>query len=54
VARHRRDLAWEGCLNVRDLGGHPIQDGGETRYGRVVRADGVRRLTDDGWKAVAD
>jgi protein-tyrosine phosphatase len=54
VARHRRDLDWEGCLNVRDLGGHPTQDGGETRYGRVVRADSVRQLTDAGWKAVAD
>ena len=54
MARHRRDLDWEGCLNVRDLGGHPTQDGGETRYGRVVRADSVRQLTDAGWRAVAD
>jgi protein-tyrosine phosphatase len=49
-----RELAWEGCLNVRDLGGLPTQDGGETRYGRVVRADSVRLLTDAGWRAVAD
>jgi protein tyrosine/serine phosphatase len=49
-----RELAWEGCLNVRDLGGLPTLDGGETRYGRVVRADSVRQLTDGGWKAVAD
>jgi protein-tyrosine phosphatase len=51
---HRRELAWEGCLNVRDLGGHPSRDGGETAYGRVVRADSVRQLTDAGWKAVAE
>jgi hypothetical protein len=49
-----RELAWEGCLNVRDLGGLPTEDGGETRYGRVVRADSVRQLTDAGWQAVAD
>jgi hypothetical protein len=49
-----RELVWEGCLNVRDLGGLPTEDGGETRYGRVVRADSVRQLTDTGWKAVAD
>jgi protein-tyrosine phosphatase len=49
-----RELAWEGCLNVRDLGGLPTQDGAETRYGRVVRADSVRQLTAAGWMAVAD
>jgi protein-tyrosine phosphatase len=49
-----RELAWEGCLNVRDLGGLPTEDGGQTRYGQVVRADSVRQLTDAGWKAVAD
>ena len=49
-----RELAWDGCLNVRDLGGLPTEDGGETRYGRVVRADSVRQLTDAGWQAVAD
>jgi len=54
LARHRRDLAWEGCLNVRDLGGHRTEDGGETRYGAVVRADSVRQLTDAGWRAAAD
>jgi protein-tyrosine phosphatase len=44
-----RELAWDGLLNVRDLGGHPIEGGGETRYGSVVRADSVRRLSPDGW-----
>jgi protein-tyrosine phosphatase len=46
-----RDLDWDGCLNVRDLGGHRTADGGETRYGAVVRADDVRALTDAGWAA---
>jgi protein-tyrosine phosphatase len=49
-----RDLVWDGCLNVRDLGGHPTEDGGETRYGAFVRADNVERLTDSGWRALVD
>jgi protein-tyrosine phosphatase len=54
VTLHQRELAWEGLLNVRDLGGHSTEDGDETRYGRVVRADSVRRLTDAGWQALVD
>jgi protein tyrosine/serine phosphatase len=48
-----RVLDWEGCVNVRDLGGLPTEDGGETRHGSVVRADNARRLTDAGWEALA-
>lgn len=48
---HERELAWEGCLNVRDLGGYTTEGGGETRYGAVVRADSVRQLTPAGWEA---
>ena len=47
-----RDLAWDGCLNVRDLGGHPTEDGLETRWRSVVRADSVRALTDAGWESL--
>jgi protein tyrosine/serine phosphatase len=47
-------LAWEGCLNVRDLGGLPTEDGRRTRLGGVVRSDNVRRLTDEGWRALAE
>jgi protein-tyrosine phosphatase len=54
VTLHQRDLAWEGLLNVRDLGGHSTEDAGETQYGRVVRADSIRRLTDAGWRALLD
>lgn len=49
-----RDLVWDGVLNVRDLGGHPIEDGGETTFGRIIRADNIRRLTEKGWRALAD
>lgn len=47
-------LDWEGCLNVRDLGGLPTEDGRRTQLGGVVRADNIRRLTDDGWRALAE
>jgi protein tyrosine/serine phosphatase len=47
-------LAWEGCVNVRDLGGLPTEDGRRTRLGGVVRSDNVRRLTDEGWRALAE
>jgi protein tyrosine/serine phosphatase len=46
-------LAWEGCLNVRDLGGLPTEDGRRTRDGSVIRSDNIRRLTDAGWRSLA-
>jgi protein-tyrosine phosphatase len=49
-----RDLHWDGCLNVRDLGGHLTEDGAETRFGAIVRADSLSQLTDEGWKAAVD
>ena len=47
-----RDLVWDGCLNVRDLGGLPTADGGVTRFQRVVRADNIRRLSAEGRRAL--
>jgi protein-tyrosine phosphatase len=49
-----RTLRWDGCQNVRDLGGHPTEDGDETRYGSVVRSDSVRELSDEGWAALVE
>jgi protein-tyrosine phosphatase len=46
-----RDLVWDGCLNVRDLGGLPTEESGETRFGSVIRADSVRQLSEAGWAA---
>ena len=40
-------------MNVRDLGGLPTEDGGETRTGAVIRSDNLGRLTADGWRALA-
>ncbi|HEY7619754.1 MAG TPA: tyrosine-protein phosphatase [Solirubrobacteraceae bacterium] len=47
-----RHLDWDGCFNVRDLGGLRAADGRQTRWGAVVRADAVDRLTADGWAAL--
>jgi protein tyrosine/serine phosphatase len=46
-------LAWDGCVNVRDLGGLATEDGGETSFGGIVRADSIPKLTPAGWKALA-
>jgi protein-tyrosine phosphatase len=48
VEHAARDLHWPDCLNVRDLGGLPTQDGGAIRRGALIRADALSRLTDDG------
>jgi protein-tyrosine phosphatase len=52
VREWTRRLAWEGCSNVRDLGGYPTADGRETRWGAVVRADSLAPLTEAGRAAL--
>jgi protein-tyrosine phosphatase len=47
-----RDLVWDGCLNVRDLGGYRTENGRETRFGAIVRADSVRELSREGWETL--
>jgi protein-tyrosine phosphatase len=47
-----RVLAWEGCFNVRDLGGLPTADGRRTRNGALVRSDTLCRLTPAGQTAL--
>lgn len=49
-----RELAWEGLVNARDLGGLPLRGGGATRPGRVVRSDNVRHLTRPGWAQLVE
>jgi protein tyrosine/serine phosphatase len=49
-----RDLTWDGCLNVRELGGLPTAGGGETRTGSIVRADSVHQLSQEGWQALVE
>ena len=47
-----RVLSWDGCVNVRDLGGLPTRDGAVTRHGGIVRGDSAARLTEAGWRAL--
>jgi hypothetical protein len=47
-----RRLAWDGCSNVRDLGGLRTRDGRLTRWGAVVRSDHPARLSAAGWSAL--
>lgn len=41
-----RELSWDGCVNVRDLGGL-----GQVRPGAVVRMEAPTRLSEAGWAA---
>jgi protein tyrosine/serine phosphatase len=47
-----RILDWEGCYNVRDLGGLETADGHRVRWGALVRSDLPTRLTDGGRQAL--
>lgn len=49
-----RHLEWEPCWNVRDLGGLPTAGGGTTRWGALVRADCLGKLTAAGRRALYD
>lgn len=49
-----RVLEWDGCRNVRDLGGLKTSDGRVTRWGKIVRSDTPARLTLDGWSSLYD
>lgn len=54
MAARERHLGWDGCVNIRDLGGHATKNGGVTAFGAIVRADSVRRLSPDGWRMLVD
>jgi protein-tyrosine phosphatase len=49
-----RVLRWDGCVNVRDLGGLPLAGGGETAYRVVVRADWLPGLSEVGRRELVD
>jgi len=48
----KRVLVWEGCTNVRDLGGLSTCDGRTTRWRAIVRSDNPANLTAVGWSAL--
>jgi len=47
------DLDWDGCVNVRDLGGFATPTG-DTAFGVFVRADNARKLTAAGWRSATE
>ncbi len=47
-----RRLRWAGCLNVRDLGGLPTNDGHRIRSGALIRSDSPHWLSEQGMAAV--
>jgi protein-tyrosine phosphatase len=49
-----RRIAVEGCLNFRDLGGYPTEDGGRLRWRQLFRADGLHALTLRGVEVLRD
>ncbi len=49
---NERVLVWEGCTNVRDLGGLRTSDGRTTRWRAIVRSDSPAKLTAEGWSAL--
>jgi hypothetical protein len=53
-AKPERVLRWDGCVNVRDLGGLPLAGGGETAYRVVVRADWLPGLSEAGRQALVE
>ena len=59
---YERQLAFEGAVNFRDLGGYPARGGRRTRWRRLFRADSLsdltladlERLTKLGLRAIVD
>jgi hypothetical protein len=51
-AAGERHLEWQGCFNIRDLGGLRGAGGRTVRRGALVRADALDGLTAAGWAAL--
>lgn len=49
-----RHLPWDACYNIRDVGGYATADGGRIRWGALVRADNLCRLSPVGQAALID
>jgi protein-tyrosine phosphatase len=54
VDHEHRILDIPGSLNTRDLGGLPVEGGGETQFGRIIRGPGVDQLGQPGVDALID
>jgi protein-tyrosine phosphatase len=51
---HERHLPFEGCYNLRDIGGYPTIDGRETRWHTIFRSDSLHRLAPAGQRRLLD
>lgn len=52
IKHPKRHLILPGVQNLRDLGGYPTADGRLTRWRRVLRGDGLHRITAEGLDAL--
>lgn len=52
TGRTRTTLAWDGCLNARDVGGLSARDSRSLRTGVLIRADSPTYLSADGIAAL--
>lgn len=50
---NRGGITWDGLYNVRDLGGHPTPSG-RTRFGAVVRSEGLSLISEAGRSALLE
>lgn len=46
--------AWDGAVNLHDLGGLPLEDGGTTASGQVWRSGAPETMTSTGWAEAID
>lgn len=51
-AADERRLAWEGCFNVRDVGGYATEDGARIRWRTLLRSDNLCGLSPAGREAL--
>lgn len=54
MTQHSRRLFWEGCLNVRDLGGYAAANERITRTSSLIRSDNLARLTTTGERVIRE
>lgn len=49
-----RYLIWDGCYNIRDLGGFALANGGYTKWKVLIRADSIHKLTEKGYRQLLE
>ena len=54
ITEHSGAAVIDGLVNLRDLGGLPIEAGGLTRHGRLLRSESPHGLTEGGRRALLE